>query len=229
MQIWLFFQAGAGGDGVANLLERSKNVTPLDGETGYWRIHRIVDGSVKFYAPTIDKFDCFRHNKAFDQSINQLDNRYVDIVNQDFNCVITSHDVSLNLLVNSDCQNILCKNQIKVLLTSNNTDIDAFKGATKNLLPTVCSQTSIDYCPEQFDYVLDVDLVKTDWNYVDRFCKDIGLELDHREYLQYCDLLKGSRTFMANNFNVEEWVSTVNGTHITYKLVNTWQPTKVDQ
>jgi hypothetical protein len=229
MQIWLFFQAGAGGDGVANLLERSKNVTPLDGETGYWRIHRIVDGSVKFYAPTIDKFGCFRHSQVFDQSVNELDSRYVDIVNQNFNCVVTSHDVSLDLLVNSDCQDILCKNQIKLLLTSNTTDTDAIKSATKNLLPTIYTHVITDYCPDQFDYVLDVDLVKNDWNYVNRFCKDIGLELDYNEYVQYCDLLKGNKTFMTNNFNVEEWVSTVDQKNITYELVNIWQSTKVDQ
>jgi len=229
MQIWLFFQAGVGGDGVANLLERSTNIMPLDGETGYWRIHRIVDGNVKFYAPTVDQIGCFRHNQQFNQAINKLDSRYIDIVNQDLNCVVTSHDVDLRLLDASDCQDILCKKQIKVLLTSNHADIDAIKGATKNLSPTIYSQAEIIFCPEKFDYILDVDRIKTDWNYVNTFCKNIGIELEHDQYIQYCDLLKGNRTFMTNNFNVEEWESTINKTNITYKLINIWKPTEVDQ
>ena len=44
MQVWLFFEPGTGGDGLANLLERSSGSVPIDGETGFWRVHRIVDG-----------------------------------------------------------------------------------------------------------------------------------------------------------------------------------------
>lgn len=224
MQIWLFFQAGAGGDGVANLFERSNNVVPIDGETGYWRIHRTVDRNVKFYAPTIDSIGCFRNNQHFDQNSNKLVAGYLDIVNQNLNCVVTSHDTALDLLENSDCQEIMCKNQIKILLVSNNSKIDTVNSATKNLLPTVGSYVDPVLYPEKFDYVLDVDLVKSDWTYVDNFCKNIGIELPHCEYLQYCDLLLGNKTFMTNNFNVEEWESTINKTHITYKLVDIWQP-----
>lgn len=226
MQIWLFFQAGVGGDGIANLLERSNNVVPIDGEAEYWRIHRIVDGSVKFYAPTVDNIGCFRHNQPFDQSTNQLSIGYLDIVSQNLNCIVTSHDTTLDLLANSHCKDILLKNQIKILLVSDKCQTVHIKAATKNLLPTLFSAVNSVYCSENFDYVLDVDRIQGDWKYLDNFCNEIGIDLPHAEYMQYCDLLTGNRTFMNNNFDIEEWISTIDGTHITYKLVNIWQPTQ---
>jgi hypothetical protein len=224
MQIWIFFQAGTGGDGIANLLERSNNVTPLDGVTEYWRIHRIVDGGVKFYAPNIDNNGCFRFNQPFDQTNNKLSDAYVDIVNQNLNCVVTSHDTSLELLTASDCQNILTNNQIKVLVTSTDHNHAAIMTATKNLAPFIKPRLESTFDLTKFDYVLDADLVKTNWEYLNSFCKDVGLDLDHAQYLQYLDLLKGNKTFMKNNFNVEEWISTINGPQVTYSLVSVWQP-----
>jgi hypothetical protein len=225
MQIWLFFQAGTGGDGVANLFEKSKNITPVDGVTDHWRIHRIVDNDIKFYAPTIDNFECFRKHQSFKESENKLKDEYVDIVNQNLNCVITSHDVTLDLLLNSDCQDVLLKNQIKVLLTDKCSATATKKFATKNLLPMLPQNMPQPVlCPEKFDYILDVNLVKTDWNYVKTFCNRVNLDLYKNEYLQYCDLLSGNKTYMSGNFGIEEWVSNVSGDQITYELVNTWQP-----
>ena len=225
MQIWLFFQAGTGGDGIANLIERSSNITPIDGVTDYWRIHRIVDNDIKFYAPTIDDLDCFRHNQSFKENTNKLKEEYVDIVNQNHNCVVTSHDVSLELLCSSDKQDIFLKDQIKVLLTSECSTTAITKFVTKNLLPKLPQTiaTPILY-PEKFDYVLDVNLVKSNWEYVKTFCNSTGLDLCKDEYLQYCDLLAGNKTYMTGNFGIEEWRSNITGTHITYDLINTWQP-----
>jgi hypothetical protein len=225
MQIWLFFQAGAGGDGFANLLERSSNVTPIDGVTDYWRIHRIVDNDIKFYAPTIDEFECFRRNQSFKKNINRLKKEYVDIVNHNRNCIVTSHDISLGLLFSSDCLDILSKDQIKVLLTTECSKTDVTKYTTKNLLPTFpqLMPTTLIY-PEKFDYVLDINLVKTSWDYVKQFCNNVNLDLDKNEYSQYCDLLSGNKTYMSGNFGIEEWKSNINGTYITYDLIDTWQP-----
>ena len=54
MQYWIFFQAGVGGDGFANLLEHANNVIPVDNKR-YWRIQtdNIIDGKryVKFLSP----------------------------------------------------------------------------------------------------------------------------------------------------------------------------------
>ena len=225
MQIWLFFQPGTGGDGIANLFERSNNVTPIDNVTDYWRIHRIVNNDIKFYAPTIDNLDCFRHNQSFKENTNKLKEEYINIVAQNRNCVVTSHDVSLELLFSSDRQDIFLKDQIKVLLTSECSTTAITKFVTKNLLPELPQTVATPILHyEKFDYVLDVNLVKSNWEYVKTFCSSIGLDLQKDEYLQYCDLLAGNKTYMTGNFGIEEWRSNITGTRITYDLINTWQP-----
>ena len=225
----VFFQPGVGGDGVANLFERSKNITSIDGVKDYWRVHRIVDNDIKFYAPTIDDRGCFRQKQSFKNANNNLKKEYVDIVNQNRNCVVTSHDVTLESLLASDCLDILLKNQIKVLLTSTrDTLFNIIKATTKNLLPTLPPEdtlkTKTTIYPEKFDYVLDVDLVKTSWEYVENFCKQVNLDLTKDEYLEYRNLLLCNNTSLANQFGVEEWVSTIDGEQISYKLVSTWKP-----
>jgi hypothetical protein len=229
MQIWLFFQAGTGGDGIANLFERSSNIESIDQVNDHWRIHRIVNGKIKFYAPTIDMLECFRNCQFFDQEHNRLTDEYINIIHQNLNCVVTSHDVTLDALFASHCQDILMKNQIKVLLTSSNRTATLENAITKNLLPKMLPAPKLSVFPEKFDYVLDADLIKTDWTYVSNFCKAVNLELSQHEYIQYQDLLAGNKTFMAKNFGIEEWISVSDGTHITYELINTWQPGKVDQ
>jgi hypothetical protein len=223
MQIWLFFQPGVGGDGIANLLEQSTNIVPIDGEFDHWRIHRIVDNSIKFYAPNIDEIGCFRHKQSFKNTNNQLKKEYVDIVNQNSNCVVTSHDTSLKCLLNSDCLDILLKDQIKVLLTSTRDPwLDVITATTKNLLPTLPTvdiSTPTTY-PEKFDYTLDVDKFKTDWNYVKHFCKEVNLDLCESEYLHYRNLLSCNKTYFKDHSGIEQWESTIDGTRITYKLVN---------
>ena len=224
MQIWLFFQPGIGGDGIANLLEWSTNITPIDDTLNHWRIHRIVDNDIKFHAPTVDEIGCFRHDQSFKNANNKLKKEYVDIINQNRNCVITSHDTTLKFLSASDCLDILLKNQIKVLLTSTRDPfINVIKATTKNLLPVlpIFQNKSIPvFYPEKFDYVLDVDIVKTNWSYVKNFCNDVGLDLQENNYLQYCDLLAGNKKFMTSDVRVEEWKSNITGTQVTYNLVS---------
>jgi hypothetical protein len=112
MQIWIFFHAGSGGDGLANLLEQACNVVSIDGVKN-WRIHRIVDGKVKFYAPYPDQRGCFRlkHLERFDHRNNCLVQGYLDAVQQKQHCIVTSHDVTLDYLHSSDCQDIFQQNK----------------------------------------------------------------------------------------------------------------------
>ena len=65
MIVWIFFSPGAGGDGLANLLEQSPSVIALDGIKP-WRIHRYVDGKAKFWAPTLQ--DTSRRTNKVDQN-----------------------------------------------------------------------------------------------------------------------------------------------------------------
>jgi len=226
MQIWLFFQPGVGGDGVANLLERSKNITPIDGITDYWRIHRIVDGEIKFYAPSIDNIGCFRNNQSFKEKNNKLKEEYVSIINQNGNCIVTSHDVSLRALKSSDRQDIFLKDQIKILLTSAcDPWSNIVKATIKNLLPTLPQEHVMSpmLYPEKFDYVLDVDLVKTSWDYINNFCKQVNLALHEDEYLHYRNLLLCNKNYLTKHVGIEEWEFTINGTCITYNLIDTWK------
>lgn len=222
MQLWLFFYAGSGGDGIANLFERSNNVTPIDKIKNYWRVHRIVDNSIKFFAPAPDQNYCFRSKRPFKLSENQLNPQYLECIDQNLNCVVTSHDVSLNCLKNSDSQDILCKNQVKVYLKSNDFEKIAEMGMKKNLRAAPIHFSEIIDSFDQFDYVLDVDRIKTDWQYVKDFCNQINFELNYDQYLQYQDLLAGNRTFMNDLYNIQEYTSRIENNMTVYELTNMW-------
>lgn len=117
-QIWIFFAPGVGGDGFANLLELcdSMHSWQHDLRQPVWRVHRVVDGIVKFWAPSPDRDHCFRRGMRFDQSHNQLKQDYQQAVLDGRNLVVTSHDIMLYNLDTSDSQDIFCRDQIKVLL-----------------------------------------------------------------------------------------------------------------
>ena len=227
MQIWFFFNPGVGGDGVANLFERSENVVSFDASESdsidYWRVHRFVDNSPKFYAPTPDSNGCFRSGRRFCQTQNELHPGYVDCVSSGKNCVVASHDVWLQALAESDCQSIFSKDQVKVLLTVDDQYKADVSAATKNLKSKLIRSTypAIDH--SNFDFVLNVDRIQTDWEYVFEFSQAIGIDLRYQTYLEYQDLLKGNKTYMVNNFQVEEYVSCIHNEDISYKLVGVWQ------
>ena len=140
------------------------------------------------------------------------------------NCVVASHDVTLKALLESDCQDVLCRNQIRVLLDTQDDYKCMIDSATKNLSPMFFKSTSQPIDRTKFDIVLDISKVQTDWEYVSSFCNKLKLDLDAEQYNQYQDLLKGNKTYMTNNFGVEEYTSKIVGNSITYTLVNTWQP-----
>lgn len=127
-QFWIFFAAGTGGDGLANLLERCHGMHDWAPEpliwgqrgpmTPVWRVHRIVDGAVKFWAPAPDVEACFRLGKRFDSNSNCLKNSYLEAVQAEKNIVVASHDVTLRHLDSSDCLDIFSRGQVKILLDS---------------------------------------------------------------------------------------------------------------
>lgn len=226
MQVWIFFAPGMGGDGFANLLEQSLDITPIDSVTDYWRVHRIVDGQVKFYAPTPDQNQCLRLAlQPFDHNRNQLYQNYVDLVAANKNCVISSHDLTLDRLAASDQKSILCKDQIKVLLTG---DYEQARqnAATKNLYPEVSQiidQKQID--PSKFDLVIDIRDVQKDWQAIKSFCDEINIRLDQKKYHEYRSLLLGHTVYMSKNYDVEIYQSTRHNGRISYQLIDVWQPT----
>ena len=226
MQIWVFFKPGVGGDGFANLLEQSPDISPLDGEYGYWRIHRIVDGKIKFYAVSPDYGECFRSNlRPFDSRTNQLYQNYKELVDKKKHCVIVSHDVTLHNLEASDQKEIFVQDQIKVLLTGDATQA-RLNAVTKNLrrnLPQTILHRTLDL--KQFDIAIDIRDMQRDWQHVEKFCDMIGIRLDQKKYDEYRSLLLGEKNYMSNNYNVEIYQSIWHDDYIDYRLIDIWQPT----
>jgi hypothetical protein len=213
MQIWLFFVPGAGGDGVANLLEHASNVTTIDGEYR-WRIHRIVNEQVKFYAPTIDKLGCFRNRNRFNKTNNSLNAEYQTIVSNNLTTVVTSHDISLSWLAASDCLDILTADQVKVLIHTQNYKQSAINAALKNLLPSIADSCyNIDF--DRFDFVLDIDQIQNNWNYVNNFCQQVELQLDPAHYQMYQSLINSDLQHV-NLDQIEHYHANIDNNQVTY-------------
>ena len=199
MQIWLFFLPGVGGDGLANLLERSPDVTPIDGNKIFWRAHRIVDDSLKFHAPTPDVNGCFRRNHRFDSSTNKMVPEYVNLVRQKSTVIIASHDTDLSKLESSDCQDILRQDQLCILLTSKNMLQDYQIGARKNLLPWKHYTSSDVWAVDEskFDIVVDAASVTSSYQNVIDFCQLIGISpVPESDYLEFMQLRQGNWSFL---------------------------------
>jgi hypothetical protein len=188
-------------------------------------VHRIVDDLVKFYAPTIDDAGCFRSAQPFRSSCNQLRSTYVDIVQKHQTCVVTSHDTTLRLLAASDCQEILTKHQIKVLITAKNKAKAAWLATIKNLETAVRTTVHAMADAAAFDHVVDIDEIQSDWSTCRNFCDQIGLRLDAKQFDQYQALLAGDRSQMQQNYHIEIWRSRTDGTEIAYDLESIHQPT----
>lgn len=201
MQIWVYFIAGAGGDGFANLLEHASNVEHHDSDIKFksWRVQHWVDNSPKFWGPDIDSSRCFRNNRPFLLSNNYLRRNYVRLVNAGITTVCTSHDIRFNLLNHSDCLDILNKDQVRVLLTHNDYAHANHVARVKNL---IADTTGIDPLKEpidhsQYDYVLNINDIQQDWSVVDQFCQQLGLQLDKRYYDEYQQIQRGAGELLS--------------------------------
>jgi hypothetical protein len=165
MQIWIFFQDGAGGDSFANLLEHSTNMETLD-QARFWRIHRYVDYRAKFWMPCPDQDHCFtnldpmskQRGYAFVQSSNKLLPRYLELVTADKNIVVTSRDTQLNFLLGSDQLDVLTHNQIKILLKRRDNSNTSYNVLTKNLqnfhVRQVKNNVTVETNDSKFDFVI---------------------------------------------------------------------------
>ena len=225
MQIWIFFFPGAGGDGIVNLIEHAQNFVPFDDSILHWRIHRIVDNKPKFWAPTVDIEKCFRTKQPFKSNTNKLTLEYQSCIEQNKNCVVSSHDINLKLLNSSDRQDIFCQNQIKVLLTSDPNQI-RIDSTVKNLMP-IWPQMTQDRKVDRshFDIVIDAQKMQTDWYYVLDFCQQFGIDLDIDQYHEYQEILKGNfQPFLNNLHPVEQYTSNTDGKTISYNLIKVWPP-----
>jgi hypothetical protein len=205
MQIWIYFVPGAGGDGFANLLEHADNVETLDSDQDpkRWRVHRFVDDQPKFYSNPVDNIRCFRNNRPFLTTENQLRPNYVRLIENGIPTVCTSHDVTKKYLHSSDSRDILEHDQISVFLYHDNYRLCVHQAALKNLMtkiPVYHSITQkIDH--DQFDFVLNIVDLQSDWNIVDKFCNTIGLKLDPERFDEYSKLQTGNDEWLRSSYS----------------------------
>ena len=226
MQIWIYFVPGAGGDGFANLLEYADNVETIDSDQDpkRWRVHRFVDDQPKFYANPIDNARCFRNNRPFLSAENQLRNNYVRLVENGIPTVCTSHDVTKRNLHNSDQRDILEHNQVSVFLYHDSYRTCVYQAALKNLEPRLPPMISDDYYPmrikidfDQFDFVLNIANLQSDWRAVDEFCNSVGLKLAKERYEDYSKLQAGDDSWCKHsNFRPKRYRSNTVGDDTFY-------------
>jgi hypothetical protein len=224
MQIWIYFEPGTGGDGFANLLERSRTITPFDQHDRPWRLHRFVDNCPKFWAPTVDTNACFRSGRPFNTKDNKLNQNYVEHINRGANIICTSHDTSLALLEMSDCTDVFLKNQIKVIIQHQD-PINVYKQSAIKNLQNIPSDLSFAKIPKlksidfkKFDYVVSIEKIQTDCNYVSKVCNDLNIELDQAEYQDYLSILAGSTQF--DQPGIERYQSSVVDGRFYYNKIN---------
>jgi hypothetical protein len=227
MQIWIYFLSGAGGDGFANLLEWADNVEILDSDQTFkrWRVQHWVDGSPKFWSPNVDSdvLRCFRNALPFNLSNNYLKRNYVKIVNTGINTICTSHDIRFTALDSSDLQDTLKQNQVRVLLAHDDYVHANHMARIKNLMSdsvgTDLLDVPIDH--DQFDYVLNINEVQRDWSTVERFCQQVGLQLDRKYYDEYCQIQRGAGELLSygRNYRPKKYATSTQDGTTTYKEI----------
>ena len=196
MQFWIFFEAGVGGDGFANLLEHANNVTPADGETS-WRIHHGT-AAVKFYGAkwTTDPIP-FRNSKV-DTSQVIINPEYVRLINQKQNTVLCAHQGSYRSQIDtSQFKELVQKDQVKIHLYS--MDTDRIKSDLVAKLPGIEIPDNwqndmikkINNELARTDYALHIDIeqVWQDWDYLNSCLTSIGIDLDKIHYDKYLNII----------------------------------------
>ena len=213
MIIWVWFTSGAGGDGVANLLEHASNARTIDGNTP-WRVHRYVDNKVKFYAPTLGK----QNNIYRINTIDLLDDRQLEIANSDTEYLIITSHVNPNLVSNK----IAANKNIKILVTSNNSLYNALiKNLTEfNISDTWVNDPKIGTAePGLADIVVDIDNIMNDWEYTKKFTLDIGLNLSEKNFNYYRKIVTGDVIFTTPG--IERYKSVTGADNIVrYSKIN---------
>ena len=218
MQVWIYFLPGVGGDGIANLLEKSQTVVTVDSNPPDWRLHRYVDGELKFWAPAIDRLHCFRRDRAFTLSNNALSQRYVELVKSKQNIVVTSHDIFLKNLNQSDEKHILELDQIKVLITTQNPKQAMITNLKKTL--DLSTQEKLNQAYDQylnwykninhanFDIVISSEDIQKNSDAIFNLCDKLSWKLNQHHYASYIDLITGK----TKNLEIDQYQTTITHT-----------------
>jgi len=196
MQIWIYFQAGVGGDGLANLFEHANNVDTIDGQK-FWRVHRYVDGLAKFWAPSV-----FPNNGRgrSTPSMECVDQDFVDtVLGQQIFTIVTDHKISQDY--DSQLPEIFCTNRIKILLKSRDLRLSLQLALKKNLLQIDQKKFNTSHKPvdsdilKQYDYSLFIEDILNSWEFTQAFTKKLGLDLDKEHYDNYKKIVSGKLVY----------------------------------
>lgn len=212
MIVWVFFEGGAGGDGVANLLEHASNAVSIDGELT-WRIHRYVDRKVKFWAPNLPGITD-RSN-----TVNQLTDQHIDIANSNSEyLIITSHDLQLkNVFLNSPVPN---EKHIRLLITCDSLTEQEINFKIKNLIEFDQHQIEPADRPKygSMNAVLNINSIG-DWEYTKGIIEKTGLVLAYQDFVHYKKIVAGE--IIYNTPGIEHYKSYTDNNRLTkYTKIN---------
>jgi hypothetical protein len=199
MIVWVFFESGVGGDGVANLLEHGSRAVSIDSELK-WRIHRYVDYNVKFWAPNLPGLD-HRGN-----TVDQLTEQHIEIANSnDQYLIITSHDLQLKSVFSNNT--VPKEKHIKLLLTYDDFVKQQINFKTKNLIEFDQSKlTTYRRVLKHgaMDFILNVDKIN-DWVYTKNIVDQIGLQLAQKDFDNYKKIV--AREMLYDTPGIEHYKS----------------------
>lgn len=190
---------------MCNLLEQSTDCNSL-GAIKQWRPHRYVDGDLKFWMPTPDVNHCFRSGDPFKQHKNQFHNNYVNLITRDQGFVIIpSHDITLEVLAASDCQDILTANQKKVLLLSKDRTATYQRCIRSNMyeisgltdMPKMVANQINKINIDDFDVVAYIEDLRSNFEIFDNFCNSLGIAVDKNYYDAYTQIIQQELFFVA--------------------------------
>ena len=241
MQYWVYFKAGAGGDGLCNLLEHCCEVTPLD--TQYydlpmgWRLHRIIDNEyVKFHFPYIDSNDQIRRGIPFNAQTNQLSNAYLDAVHSGANIMVPSHDTYGEFENQSDvhAQHIWKKNRFTIGLYSKNQRQRVKNYYMKSLIPhpdnvNECWKWECEKYPPllpehtrsaDYDLYVCLEEITATYNEFKYFAKELGLTCTEQVFEQYRIITDFSDIdFVEKNVPTESYTTVVKDGWVQFDLI----------
>lgn len=199
MQYWVFFHAGVGGDGFANLLEHADNIVPIDNKK-LWRKQWTVNGRVKFYGPhwVLGQFKPFRRYNITDYQLNP---HYIELVDSNQHTVVAAHYHYWNEIERFPDRNIIEKNQIKIHVYSTNYNriLEDFSIKTHSKIvdksqwiQTCKSNVESNLKNSNYHIHINIDQAWNDWAYLQTQLDQLDIQLDKIHYNTYLSIINNS-------------------------------------
>lgn len=211
MIVYIFFQPGDGGDGLANLLEQSNNAVTIDG-LKKWRIHRYVDSIPKFWAPNL------QNSKDRINTVDMLDEILLEAAcSKNHYLIVTSHSstsVGDHPGIPKDCivtVGLTCKDPRQTWMNYLHKNLVEY--SIPLLVPKLVPKFLFDSSTQinNKDFTLDIDQLQASWEYTKNFVQHIGLMLEKTDFDHYINLISGKIQDRAPGIeHYQSWVDPSN-------------------